>query len=84
MNNFKVCVTKLRKQILCFVRDEYNEIMYETMVDFNLENIMCGDIIQFSSDKDVEMYTRDFTESEIDMISQKEMLEILLEQNKGE
>ena len=84
MINFKVCVTKSRKQILCFVRDEYNEIMYETMVDFNLENIMCGDIIQFYSDKDIETYTRDFTEIEIDMITQKEMLEILLEQTKGE
>ena len=74
----KICVSKDRKQILCFVRDEFGEISYETMYNFNIETIMKGDIAILSSERDVEMFTKYLDENTIDLITYKEMLEHLL------
>lgn len=81
INNFKVCVTVERTQILCYVMG-YDGPLYEEMEDFNLDTIINGNIVQFYTDKDIEKYFSSYEKYEIDLISSKEMLEILLSKTK--
>ncbi len=78
INDFKVCVTVERTQILCHILDLNGEPICEEMEDFNLDTIINSNIVQFYTDKDIETYSSSYEEYEIDLISSKEMLEILL------
>ncbi len=85
INDFKVCVTTERTQILCHIMDYNGEIIYEDFEEFNLDTIINSNIVQFyTTDKDIETYSSSYKEYEIDLISSKEMLEILLSKTKDE
>lgn len=85
LKDTKICVTKNRNKVLCFVTDidnDYNVInLYEVMGDFTIETIMSGDVVLFKTEKDIKEYTKYFDESEIDLITHKEMLEHLLKES---
>lgn len=78
----KICVSKERTEVLCFVKDidnDFNVInLYEVMNTLTIETIMSGDVVLFKSDNDIKQYIKYFDESEIDLITYKEMLEHLL------
>lgn len=79
----KICVNLNRKRVVCVVRDETNVPYYERLEDFNIENIMSGDVLTFYNEKDFKDYlssNKDVDPNDLELITYREMLNILLKQ----
>lgn len=79
----KICVNLNRTKVVCVVRDETNAPYLELLEDFNIENIMSGDVLTFYSEKDFKDYlssNRDEDPNNLELITYREMLNILLKQ----
>ena len=79
----KICVNLNRTKVVCVVRDETNVPYCDRLDDFNIENIMSGDVLTFYNEKDFKDYlssNKDVDPNDLELITYREMLNILLKQ----